>query len=67
MAETNLDNVARNGRTILVSSFDIAFEVHIQELKDEVKFLIRMYDVEQPVTVASNREYAVAGKDGERE
>ena len=33
---TNLDDLKRNGRTILISCLDISLEVYVQELKNEV-------------------------------
>lgn len=46
-SEANLDNLKSNGRTIMVSSLDVALEVDIQELEHEVQLLVGVDDVEQ--------------------
>ena len=45
--EANLDNLKSNGRTIMISSLDVALEVDIQELEHEVQLLVGVDDVEQ--------------------
>ena len=45
---TNLDDLKRNGRTVLISCLDVSLEVYVQELENKVQFLIRVYDVQEP-------------------
>ena len=33
---TNLDDLKRNGRTVLISCLDVSLEVYVQELENEV-------------------------------
>jgi hypothetical protein len=33
---TNLDDLKRNGRTVLISCFNVSLEIYIQELENKV-------------------------------
>lgn len=45
----HLYNIDRDGRATGVCVFHVPLEIHVKKLKDEVEFLIRMDDVQQPV------------------
>ena len=45
---THLHNWEGDGRPVLVAHLNIPLEVNIEEFKNEVQFLIRVYDIQQP-------------------
>ena len=45
--ETHLDERGRNHPLVFPSSLEEDFEIHIEELEDEVKFLVRVYDFQK--------------------
>ena len=49
--ETNLHHVERNGRSMVVAILDVAFEIHVKEFEDEIKFLVRVHNFKQPAII----------------
>lgn len=37
--------------------FDVSFQVHVEELKDEVKLRVCMYDFKQPMYELEKRKF----------
>lgn len=49
IVQTNyLDDIKRDGRTMLITRIDVSFQVHVKEFKDKVKLLVRMHNFEEP-------------------
>lgn len=45
---THFHNWKRNWRPVLVGHLDVPLEVNVEKFKNEVQFLIRVHDVQQP-------------------